>query len=152
MKAYLDTSVISALFDEKNPERKSLTEAFLKRARILEVCISQITLVEIEQTPDLELRNKMRGEISQFLILRFLYNNVESVEWLAKEYVRYGAVPEGYPEDAYHIATAVISEMDYLLSWNFKHIVRRKTRDIVRMVNTLYNLRQIEIMTPAELL
>jgi len=152
MKAYLDTSVISALFDEKNPERKSLTEAFLKRARILEVCISQITLVEIEQTPDVELRNKMRGEISQFLILRFLYNNVESVEWLAKEYVRYGAVPEGYPEDAYHIATAVISEMDYLLSWNFKHIVRRKTRDIVRMVNTLYNLRQIEIMTPAELL
>jgi len=152
MKAYLDTSVISALFDEKNPERKSLTEAFLKRARILEVCISQITLVEIEQTPDLELRNKMRGAISQFSILRFLYNNVESVEWLAKEYVRYGAVPEGYPEDAYHIATAVISEMDYLLSWNFKHIVRRKTRDIVRMVNTLYNLRQIEIMTPAELL
>jgi len=116
MKAYLDTSVISALFDEKNPERKSLTEAFLKRARILEVCISQITLVEIEQTPDLELRNKMRGAISQFSILRFLYNNVESVEWLAKEYVRYGAVPEGYPEDAYHIATAVISEMDYLLS------------------------------------
>jgi len=57
MKAYLDTSVISALFDEKNPERKSLTEAFLKRARILEVCISQITLVEIEQTPDLALRN-----------------------------------------------------------------------------------------------
>ena len=152
MKAYLDTSVISALFDEKNPERKSLTEAFLKRARILEVCISQITLVEIEQTPDLELRNKMRGAISQFSILRFLYNNVESVEWLAKEYVRYGAVPEGYPEDAYHIATAVLSEMDYLLSWNFKHIVRRKTRDIVRMVNTLYNLRQIEIMTPAELL
>jgi len=152
MKAYLDTSVISALFDEKNPERKSLTEAFLKRARILEVCISQITLVEIEQTPDVELRNKMRGAISQFSILRFLYNNVESVEWLAKEYVRYGAVPEGYPEDAYHIATAVISEMDYLLSWNFKHIVRRKTRDIVRMVNTLYNLRQIEIMTPAELL
>jgi len=152
MKAYLDTSVISALFDEKNPERKSLTEAFLKRARILEVCISQITLGEIEQTPDVELRNKMRGAISQFSILRFLYNNVESVEWLAKEYVRYGAVPEGYPEDAYHIATAVISEMDYLLSWNFKHIVRRKTRDIVRMVNTLYNLRQIEIMTPAELL
>jgi len=30
--------------------------------------------------------------------------------------------------------------------------VRRKTRDIVRMVNTLNNLRQIEIMAPAELL
>jgi len=42
--------------------------------------------------------------------------------------------------------------MDCLLSWNFKHIVRRKTRDIVRMVNSLNNLKSIEIMTPAELL
>lgn len=74
------------------------------------------------------------------------------MEWLAKEYVRNGAVPESYPEDAYHIAIAVINEMDYLLSWNFKHIVRRKTKDIVRMVNTLNRFRQIEIMTPAELL
>jgi hypothetical protein len=37
-------------------------------------------------------------------------------------------------------------------SWNFKHIVRRKTKDIVRMVNTLNNLRQIKTITPAELL
>ena len=57
-----------------------------------------------------------------------------------------------YVEDAYHIAIAVITDMDYFLSWNFKHIVRKKTRDIVRMVSTLNNLRQIEIMTPAELL
>jgi len=28
IRVYLDTSVISALFDERNPERKSLTEAF----------------------------------------------------------------------------------------------------------------------------
>lgn len=74
------------------------------------------------------------------------------MEWLAEEYVRYGAVPEGYPEDAYHIAIAVMNDMDCILSWNFKHIVRRKTRDIVRMVNTLNGLRQIEIITPAEVL
>ena len=47
---------------------------------------------------------------------------------------------------------AVANEMDALLSWNFKHIVRRKTRDIVKMVNTFNRLGQIEIMTPAELL
>ena len=28
LKVYLDTSVISALFDDRNPERKSLTESF----------------------------------------------------------------------------------------------------------------------------
>ena len=60
---------------------------------------------------------------------------------LAKEYVKYGAVPESYPEDAYHIAVAVLNEMDYLLSWNFRHIVRRRTKDVVRMVNTLRKLK-----------
>ncbi len=72
------------------------------------------------------------------------------VERLAKDYIRYGAIPEGYPEDSYHIAIAVIYEIDYLLSWNFKHIVRRKTKDIIKMVNTLNGKKQIEIMTPAE--
>jgi predicted nucleic acid-binding protein len=147
-KVYLDTSVISALFDERNPERKSLTEAFFNEIRLFDVFISEITSVEIDRTPDLDLQNKMRTKISEFLILSL----TDEVEWLAKEYTRYGAIPENYLEDAYHIAIAVIHDIDYLLSWNFKHIVRIKTKDIVRMVNTLNNLRQIEIMTPAELL
>lgn len=67
-----------------------------------------------------------------------------------REYVQYGAVPSGYSEDASHIAITVVNEIDYLLSWNFRHIVRRRTKDIVRMVNTLNSLKQIEIMTPAE--
>lgn len=45
-----------------------------------------------------------------------------------------------------------MNEMDFLLSWNFKHIVRRRAKDTVKMVNSLNGLRQIEIMTPAELL
>ncbi|MEA1908908.1 MAG: hypothetical protein U9N43_07770 [Euryarchaeota archaeon] len=46
----------------------------------------------------------------------------------------------------------MINEMDCILSWNFRHIVRRKTRVIVKMVNTIDKFRQIEIVTPAELL
>ena len=76
----------------------------------------------------------------------------DDTEWLVSEYMSYSIVPENYQEDAYHIAIAVLSGMDYLLSWNFKHIVRRKAKDIIRMVNSMYNLKQIEIMTPAELL
>jgi len=74
------------------------------------------------------------------------------VERLTEKYINSGAVSREYREDAYHIAIATINEMDCLLSWNFKHIVRRKTRDIVRMVNSINNLKSIEIMTPAELL
>lgn len=144
----MDTSVISALFDERNPERRSLTGAFFKELKNFEVFISEITVAEIERTLDLGLQSKMNNAVTQFSVLPL----IDEVEWLANEYIRHDVVPENFLEDAYHIAIAVINEVDYLLSWNFKHIVRRKTRDTVRMVNTLNGLRQIDIMTPAELL
>ena len=74
------------------------------------------------------------------------------MEQLSGEYVKQGAVPEKYPEDAYHIAVAVVNDLDIVPSWNFRHIVRRKTKDIVNMVNTMQNQRHIEITTPGELL
>ena len=148
LKVYLDTSVISALFDERNPERKSLTESFFEQIESFDPFVSEITTAEIERTPDLTLRSKMNEVVLQFQALPL----TDNVEWLANEYVHYGAVPESYLEDAYHIAVAVINEMDCILSWNFRHIVRRKTRDIVKMVNTIDTFRQIEIVTPAELL
>jgi predicted nucleic acid-binding protein len=145
---YLDTSVISALFDQTNPERRYFTEAFLKEVERFEVYISQIVILEIDRTPERWLKDRMKERASQFPALTLS----DEVEWLAGEYIRYDAVPKDYPEDAYHIAIAVANRIDYLLSWNFKHIVRRKTKDVVRMVNTIHGLRQIEIMAPAELL
>lgn len=148
MKIYLDTSVISALFDDRNPERQALTEEFFSRIDIYDVYISELTIAEIESTPDQSLKNKMKQIIKDFSVLEIN----ESVEELAKECVNYGAVPESYQEDAYHIAVATLNEMDYLISWNFRHIVRRITKDIVRMISTLRNLKQVEITTPGELL
>ena len=51
-----------------------------------------------------------------------------------------------------HIPVATLNGMDFLLSWNFRHIVRRRTRDVVDMVNTLRGMRHVTIATPAELL
>lgn len=76
----------------------------------------------------------------------------DAVEQLYENYIRDGAIPEGYPEDAYHIAIAVTNNLDIVLSWNFRHIVRRKTKDIVNIVNSTHNFKHIEIITPAELL
>ena len=148
MKIYLDTSVISALFDKRNPERKALTEDFFRRIVNWETYISELTILEIERTPDPTLLQKMKDTISGFSVIDL----TDAMEMLAKEYILYDALPKSYSEDAYHIAAAVISEMDYLLSWNFRHIVRNKTRDIVRMVNTMKDLKYVGIITPAELL
>ena len=148
LKVYFDTSVISALFDERNPERKSLTESFFKEIENFETYISDITIALIEKTPDEEIKNNMKEKITQFSVLTIS----DEIEELAKEIIRRGAINESYSEDAYHIAITILNEMDFLLSWNFRHIVRKKTKDIVRMISTLNNLRQIEIITPPELL
>jgi len=148
MRVYLDTSVISALFDERNPERKSLTEEFLNATGRFDTFVSELTIAEISQTPDGLLRERMDEVASRFTVLE----SSPYIEDLASKYVVHGAVPQGFPEDAYHIALAVANRMDYLTSWNFKHLVRTKTRDIVRMVNTLHDHPQVGILTPAELL
>ncbi len=81
MKIYLDTLVIFALFDDRNPERKALTEDFFSKIETYNTYISEFTVAEIERTPDQILRNKMREAIKRFSV--FEIN--KSVEELAKE-------------------------------------------------------------------
>ena len=56
----------------------------------------------------------MRGIIADFHVLP----SQEAVEQLSGEYINQGAVLEKYPEDAYHIAVAVVNDLDIVLSWN----------------------------------
>ena len=68
------------------------------------------------------------------------------IDQLSEDYMRYGAIPEGYPEDAYHVAIAVVNNLDIVLSWNFRHIVRRKTKDIVNASTWLLLLTTFNIL------
>lgn len=148
LRLYLDTSVISALFDEKVPYRMSLTKEFWKSINEFDIFISEEVIAEIEETPEQGIREKMLQVVKKINILKL----TEEAEWLSAEYVRYGAVPERYRRDALHIAIATVNNMDALLSWNYKHIVRRKTKRIVRVVNELNDLPLLDIITPPEIL
>lgn len=147
-RVYLDTSVVSALFDERNPERQKLTEEFFAASDKYEVSVSSITILEVQNTPDASLRRKMAAFIEPFQILEI----DTEVEALVNEYIRYQAVPEDYREDAYHIAVASVNRIEYVVSWNFRHIVRKKTKDIVKIVNSMRGLAQTDIVSPGELL
>nr|MDO8117373.1 PIN domain-containing protein [Candidatus Sigynarchaeota archaeon] len=147
IKIYLDTSVISAKFDDRNPDRKEHTENFFVIIDQYDPYISRITIAEIENTPDATLKSKMQECVKGFNVLEIS----KAIENLAQQYVKGGAVPKKYQEDAYHIAFAAINEIDYLLSWNFKHVVKQKTRAIVKMVNTINRYRNLDIITPPEL-
>ena len=67
LRIYLDTSVFSALYDERAPERRGQTEEFWERREQFEVATSELNLArqELEQTPDpvrrADLRHLLEG-------------------------------------------------------------------------------------------
>ena len=67
---------------------------------------------------------------------------------LATDLIKGKAVPREYPDDALHIATAAINAMDYLVSWNFKHITNAQTIPLVRRICEANGYRCPEICTP----
>ena len=56
-----------------------------------------------------------------------------------------GAIPKSEPEDALHIAVAVINNIDSLASWNFKHIVSVNPIRKIHEINQKRNLGLVEI-------
>ena len=53
---------------------------------------------------------------------------------LARKLIDGKAVPKEYPDDALHIAVAAVHGMDYLVSWNFKHITNGHTIPLVERI------------------
>ncbi|HEX9781351.1 MAG TPA: hypothetical protein VGA56_01300, partial [Opitutaceae bacterium] len=54
---------------------------------------------------------------------------------LAKAYVAHNIIPPAFEDDAVHIAAAVLSGQDVLTSWNFRHLVNRRRRALVNLLN-----------------
>ena len=74
------------------------------------------------------------------------------VENLAKRLVAEKAVPEKSVTDALHIAVAAVHGIDYLLSWNCKHIANAEMQDAIKKVCEENGCKFPKICTPEELL
>jgi predicted nucleic acid-binding protein len=74
------------------------------------------------------------------------------VERLADRLIQGGALPESAPADALHIALAAIHRIDYLLTWNCRHIDNAKTKPIIREICSKEGYICPEICTPLEFL
>lgn len=61
------------------------------------------------------------------------------------------ALPEVAITDAIHVATACIHNMDYLLTWNCKHIANADRRYMIEEVSLSYGYVPPRICTPEEL-
>jgi len=75
----------------------------------------------------------------------------EKIRHLARAYIEHGVFPEKYIDDALHVAIASFNQISYIISWNFEHLVKVKTRRVVNSVNILEGFGEIEIVSPQEL-
>ncbi len=124
-RVYLDTTVPSAYYDDRAPDRQRLTQEFWRgRCPEMDAVISAITLLEIRNTPNEDKRQKMEDLVQNLTVLSFS-NEADN---LAQEYVRRGIFPGRCIADANHVAIAVVHGVGYLASWNFRHLVRVSTR------------------------
>ncbi|MFH1776106.1 MAG: type II toxin-antitoxin system VapC family toxin [Candidatus Omnitrophota bacterium] len=148
-RIYLDTSIFKLAVDAMNPEKKELTLNLFNgiMAGKYEAFISNIVMLEVNEAPE-EIANKLKAVIKNLDPEELIAE--QEVYELANKYIEQGVIPVKYDDDALHIAVASVNELDVIVSWNFEHIVKFKTKREVVGINTLMGYKPIEIYSPQE--
>jgi predicted nucleic acid-binding protein len=144
---YLDTSVIGGYFDDefKDATQELWRQMVEGRFRFL---TSVVTSQEISTTPD-QIRDHYEHTFNRAEMIIGLSDEMED---LAEAYLKQGVVPLKYEDDANHVAACTVARIDYLVSWNFKHLVNVEREKGFNAVNLLQGYPPIRIVNPLELI
>lgn len=144
-RIYIDTSVFGGFYDT---EFEEYTKPLFVRIKNKEfkVIYSSVTEGEMGNAPE-RVKQLIRSLPSD--IVEFVEVTKESVE-LAMTYIKEKVVGKTSADDCMHIALATINKADYLLSWNFKHIVNVERIRGYNSVNIKLGYSTIDIRSPRE--
>lgn len=81
-----------------------------------------------------------------------LVRTTDTAKALAASLIDANAVPATEPRDATHIALAAVNGIDYLATWNFKHIMNPSTQHLIDAVCRDAGMEPATICTPEQLL
>jgi predicted nucleic acid-binding protein len=152
-KVYLETSFISYLVSR--PSRDLIVAAnqrltlnwWENRRTEFDLYLSQPVLDEIRAGD----AQASRERLDLIQGIPFLDFNQDVVD-LAKELMEKELFPPKSKNDALHVAVATIHVMDFLLTWNCRHIANAEIIDQLERICLLKGLKLPRICTPAELL
>lgn len=152
-KVYIETTVVSYLvarpsnnvtvFDRQQSTRK-LWEEY---SGAFEFLTSDIVLEEVERGDSREVERR----ITLLDGLRTLPLSPEATA-LAHKLIEAGAVPPQSLSDAQHIAIAVVQSIEYLVSWNYKHIVNETKRQHITDICLAVGYQPTTLCTPESLM
>ncbi len=144
-RLYIDTSVFGGFFDDEFAEfTMPLFEKLLNGD--FKLLFSVVTQNELENAP-LQVRDLVKSLKVEYT--EFLEESEEAVD-LALTYIAEKVVGHTSYADCLHIAIATIYRADFLISWNFKHIVNVKRIMRYNSVNIKNGYKQLDIRSPRE--
>jgi predicted nucleic acid-binding protein len=151
---YLDATIPSFYYEDRPgtivQAWREITVAFWEHAKgRYELFVSDETLRELQDLGYPTL--KRQPCLSLVLGLPRLAVTSEVTE-LAAYYVREGAMPANDLGDAFHLAFASWYRLQYLLTWNCKHLANANKFEHIQLLNGRRRLVSPAIVTPEQLL
>ncbi|MEP7252459.1 MAG: type II toxin-antitoxin system VapC family toxin [Ginsengibacter sp.] len=144
-RIYIDTSVFGGYFDD---EFASHTIPLFERLKKNDFTLlfSAVTQDELENAP-----NRIKDFVKKIKTAdtEFLDATDEAID-LANAYIAEKVVGQTSFADCLHIAIATIYKADFLISWNFKHIVNVERIRGYNAINLKKGYKQLDIRSPRE--
>ncbi|MDR2964449.1 MAG: hypothetical protein LBU88_01590 [Treponema sp.] len=151
-KIYLETTIFNFPFASDAPQYRADTLRLFAEIKSgkFRPFTSEYVLDELEETKDPEKLKEMKALIIDNKV-EVIPGNDEIIR-LADLYIAEGVIPKKYSPDALHIAAATIANLDYIISLNFRHIVKHKTIIQTEIINAREGFKRVFIHAPAEVL
>ncbi len=154
-KCYVEASVWNQIFHDDRPDWKEITEIFLKsyKKNNIQLYISEIVIREIRNASKLIFK-KLSKKINEHspIILELDKDTYK----LSKTYLKQGIFGKGKENtvsDAEHVAICTTFELDYLVTWNYRHLYKANNMLLFNSVNLQNGYsKSLNIITPEGLI
>ena len=150
---YLETTFISYLVSRPSRDllvaahQQATHEWWAERHREFECYVSPVVIDEASAGDPEEAKKRM-NVINDLPVLEV----TEEAESLTEAILASGVIPPRAVRDAAYVAVASVNDMDYLLTWNCKHLANAQ---IMRRLSSVCNAQGFNmpvICTPEELM
>ncbi|MCA1758135.1 MAG: type II toxin-antitoxin system VapC family toxin [Bacteroidales bacterium] len=146
-RLYFDTSIFGGIYDVEFQRETELLFEMVKNGEI--ICVySDLCELELENAPDEVKKHFLNLDKNRTEFVEI----TEEINQLAKEYISEKIVGETSFDDCLHIACATINKVDFLVSWNFKHIVNVFRIRGYNAINIKNGYIQLDIRSPKEII
>jgi hypothetical protein len=150
---YIETTIVSFLVartKENTPSRQwqVWTKDWWQLRRPYFECVTSPEVVSEAEAGDKEMSRKRLEALDGLTLLQ----RTPAVDKMADNFLKVGALPPKAKADAVHLAFATVNKIDYLLTWNMRHLANAFIQMRLRPVAEERGFRLPMVCTPLQLM